>query len=152
MLLAAFQQNRLNSSTTYWRDIDLKCIYGKKLNVRKNKDFWLDNGEIWPKIGFLVILGQILAFLAHFVPCLTKIQCKQGAQVFFFVMWVPRLLLSPVIIRIFCPKTTQFYPKIEVFGHFGPGHAGSYGALLVGWLVVVERGMYLARHLFTLFF
>ena len=28
--------------------------------------------------------------------------------------------------------------------------AGSFGALLVGWLVVVARGLYLARHLFTL--
>ena len=28
----------------------------------------------------------------------------------------------------------------------------SYGALLVGWLVVVARGLYLARHLFTLFY
>ena len=30
--------------------------------------------------------------------------------------------------------------------------AGSFGALLVGWLVVVVRGLYLARHLFTLSF
>ena len=30
------------------------------------------------------------------------------------------------------------------------GLAGSFGALLVGWLVVVVRGLYLARHLFTL--
>ena len=28
--------------------------------------------------------------------------------------------------------------------------AGSFDALLVGWLVVVVRGLYLARHLFTL--
>ena len=30
------------------------------------------------------------------------------------------------------------------------GLAGSFGALLVGWLVVVARGLYLARHLFIL--
>ena len=30
------------------------------------------------------------------------------------------------------------------------GLAGSFGALLVCWLVVVVRGLYLARHLFTL--
>ena len=30
------------------------------------------------------------------------------------------------------------------------GHAGFFGALLVGQLVVVARGLYLARHLFTL--
>ena len=35
-----------------------------------------------------------------------------------------------------------------LFGHFGPGLAGSFGALLVGWLVA--RGLYLAGHLFTL--
>ena len=46
-------------------------------------------------------------------------------------------------IWIFCPKTT----KIGIFGHFGPGLAGYFGALLVGWLVVVARGLNLARHL-----
>ena len=64
----------------------------------------------------------------------------------FSVMWVTKLLISPVKIRIFCPRTT----KIGIFVHFGPGLAGSFGALLVGWLVVVARGLYLARHLFTL--
>ena len=37
------------------------------------------------------------------------------------------------------------------FWSFGPGLAGSFGALLVGWMVVVARRLYLARHLFTLF-
>ena len=46
----------------------------------------------------------------------------------FSVTWEPKLLLPPVRIRIF---------------------AGWCGALLVGWLVVVARGLYLARHLFT---
>ena len=45
----------------------------------------------------------------------------------------------------------QIWPSIGIFGHFGPGHAGSFGALLVGWLVVVARWLYLARHLFTLY-
>ena len=49
-------------------------------------------------------------------------------------------------IRIFC----QILPEIGIFGHFGPGLAGSSGALLVGWLVVVARGLYLATHLYTL--
>ena len=47
------------------------------------------------------------------------------------------VLLSPVNIRI-----------LAIFGHFGPGLAGSFGALLV----VVAHELYLARHLFTLFF
>ena len=32
-----------------------------------------------PKYAFLVILGQILAFSAHLVPCPIKKQCKQGS-------------------------------------------------------------------------
>ena len=61
-------------------------------------------------------------------------------------MWVTKLLISPGKKRIFCPKTT----KIGIFGQFGPGHAGLFGALLGVWLGVVARGLYLARHLFTL--
>ena len=47
-------------------------------------------------------------------------------------MWVTKLLIFPVEIRIFCPKTTKF----GIFGQFGPGHAGLFNALLwVGlWL------------------
>ena len=50
------------------------------------------------------------------------------------------------------PKNDQIWPKIGIFGQFGPGHAGLFNALLVGRLVVVARGLYLARHLFTLFY
>ena len=61
-------------------------------------------------------------------------------------MWVTKLMISQVKKSIFLPKTTKF----GILGQFGPGHAGLFGALLVGRLVVVARGMYLARHLFTL--
>ena len=44
----------------------------------------------------------------------------------------------------FLPKNDQIWPKIGSFGQFGPGHAGLFGALLVGRLVVVARGLYLA--------
>ena len=50
----------------------------------------------------------------------------------------------------FLPKNDQIWPKIGIFGRFEPGHAGFFGALFVGRLVVVARGLYLARHLFTL--
>ena len=66
-------------------------------------------------------------------------------------MWVTKLLISPVKKRIFLPKNDQIWPKTGIFGQFGPGHAGLFSALLVGRLVVVARGLYLARHLFTLF-
>ena len=59
----------------------------------------------------------------------------------FSVMWVTKFLISLV----------KIWLKICVFVHFGPGLAGSFGALLVGWSVVVARGLYLARHLFTLY-
>ena len=50
----------------------------------------------------------------------------------------------------FLPKNDQIWPKTGIFGQFVPGHAGLFSALLVGRLVVVARGLYLARHLFTL--
>ena len=50
----------------------------------------------------------------------------------------------------FLPKNDQIWPKIGISGQFRPGQAGLFGALLVGRLVVVARGLYLARHLFTL--
>ena len=49
-------------------------------------------------------------------------------------------------------KRDQIWPEIGIFVHFGPGLAGSFGALLVGWLVVVAPGLYLTRHLFTLWY
>ena len=47
----------------------------------------------------------------------------------------------------FLPKNDQIWPKTGIFGQFGPG---LFSALLMGRLVVVARGLYLARHLFTL--
>ena len=63
-------------------------------------------------------------------------------------MLVAKCLIFQVKIRIFCPKTTKNGPEIGIFVHFGqalPAH-------LVGWLVVVARGLYLARHLFYLLY
>ena len=65
-------------------------------------------------------------------------------------MWVPKFLLSPVKLG-FLPKDDQIWPKIGIFGHLGPGLAGLFGVLWVGWLVVVAHGLYLAKHLITLF-
>ena len=64
-------------------------------------------------------------------------------------MWVTKLLMSQVKKKDFLPQNDQIWPKIGIFGQFGPGHA--FGALLVCRLVVVARGLYLARHLFTLY-
>ena len=43
---------------------------------------------------------------------------------------------------MFCSKTTNFSPKLAFLTI-----ADSFGALLMDWLVVVTRGLYLARHL-----
>ena len=67
-------------------------------------------------------------------------------------MWVTKLLISPVKKKDFLPKNDQIWPKTGIFGQFGPGHAGLFSAQLVGRLVVVARGLYLARHLSTLYY
>ena len=67
-------------------------------------------------------------------------------------MWVTKLLISQVKKKDFLPQNNQIWPKIGIFGQFGPGHAGLFNVLLVGRLVVVARGLYLARHLFTLLY
>ena len=64
-------------------------------------------------------------------------------------MWVAKLMISKVKKGFFAQKRPNL-AQIGVFGQFGPGHAGLFGAQLVGRLVVVARGLYLARHLFTL--
>ena len=68
-------------------------------------------------------------------------------------MWVPKLLLSRVKIRTFAQigpnlaRKRQFLPQNMLsWAHIGL--AGSFDTLLVGWLVVVVRGLYLTRHLF----
>ena len=70
----------------------------------------------------------------------------------FSVMWVLKQTFAfSSKKKDFLPKNDQIWPKIGIFGQFGPGHAGLFSALLVGRLVVVARGLYLARHLFTLY-
>ena len=50
-----------------------------------------------------------------------QIRCLGG----FSVMWVPKLLLSLVKIRTFCPETTKFGPKLAflvIVGQALPAH------------------------------
>ena len=65
-------------------------------------------------------------------------------------MWVTKLLIFPVEIRIFCPKMTKFGPKLAFFVNLGQAmQAYSMPCWWVGWWL--WRGLYLARHLFTLY-
>ena len=43
------------------------------------RNFGPKMAKFGPQYGFAAILGKILAFLAHLVPCPTKKQCEQGA-------------------------------------------------------------------------
>ena len=66
-------------------------------------------------------------------------------------MWVTKLLISPVKKRDLLPKNDQIWPKIGIFGQFGPGHAGIFGALLwVGWWLwhvgCISQETYLLYH------
>ena len=64
-------------------------------------------------------------------------------QTRFFDVFVTELLLAPKIIRMFLPQNMLSLADKDF--------AGSFSALLVGWLVVASaRGLYLPRHLFTL--
>merc|ERR1712223_1339553 len=113
----------------------------------KKLDFGPKNGQIWPKTG---ILGQISAFLPHLIQGLTKNYMNKVPR------WVFRYVGNKTFDfsskkKDFLPKNDQVWPKTGIFGQFGPGHAGLFSALLVGRLVVVARGLYLARHLTTIY-
>ena len=51
-------------------------------------------------------------------------------------MWVTKLLISPVKKKDFLPKMTKYSPKLAFLSI-----AGSFGALLVGWLMVLARAV-----------
>ena len=115
----------------------------------KIRIFGPKTAKFGPKSAFLVILGQILPFFAHFVQWPTK------NNVYKVPRWVFRYVGNKTYDssskkKDFLPQNDKIWPKLGIFGWYGPGHAGFFGALLVGRLVVVARGLYLARHLFTL--
>merc|ERR1712034_67169 len=107
----------------------------------------------WPNLVQNLHFWSFWAKYCHFLHILSndwpKTMCTRCLGEF-SVMWVTKLLISQVKKKDFLPQNDQIWPKIGIFGQFGPGHAGLFSALLVGQLVVVARGLYLARHLFTL--
>ena len=116
------------------------------LNPIKIRLFGPKTAKFGPKSAFLVILGQILPFFAHFVQWPTKNNMNKVPR------WVFRYVGNKTFDfsskkKDFLPKNDQIWPKTGIFGQFGPG---LFSALLMGRLVVVARGLYLARHLFTL--
>ena len=104
--------------------------------------------------------GPKYAFFGHFRPniaifCTFLSNARPKNNVNKVPRWVFRYVGNKTFDfsskkKDFLPKNDQIWPKIGIFGWYGLGHAGFFGALLAGRLVVVARGLYLARHLFTL--
>ena len=117
--------------------IKIRIFGPKRPNLVQNLHFW----SFWAKYC------HFLHILSNDRP---KTMCTRCLGEF-SVMWVTKLMISQVKKKDFLPQNDQIWPKIGIFGWYGPGHAGFFGALLMGRLAVVARGLYLARHLFTLF-
>ena len=74
-------------------------IFGpKRLNFVQNMHFRSIWGKYWLFCPFCQMPDQITM----------RTRCPCG----FSVVWVTIFLISPVKIRIFCPKTTKFGPKL----------------------------------------
>ena len=109
----------------------LLCVGTKTFaSYRNNLDFWPRKAKFGPYYAFLVMPDQKTM----------RIRCLGG----FSVMWVTKLLISLVKIGFFAQKSTNLARK----WHFCSFWARPCRLI---WLVVVARGLYLARHLFTLY-
>ena len=116
--------------------IKFRILAQKRLKLVQNLHFW----SFWAKY-------------CHFLHILSNAWPKNNVNK--VPRWVFRYVGNKTFDfsskkKVFLPQNDQIWPKIGIFGQLGPGHAGLFGALLVGRLVVVEHGLYLARHLFTL--
>ena len=106
----------------------------KRPNLVQNLHFW----SFWAKY-------------CHFLHILSNARPKNNVNK--VPRWVFRYVGNKTFDfsskkKDFLPKNDQIWPKTGIFGQFGPG---LFSALLMGRLVVVARGLYLARHLFTLY-
>ena len=127
-----------------------RCLMGLPIQVYKNFYSLPPKNLIsGPKTAKF---GPKLAFWAkyqHFCPIWSKAWPKNDANKlsrWFSVMLVPKLLLTPIKIRIFGPNLVQNLH----FWSFWARPCRLIQCPVVGRLVVVARGLYLARHLFTL--
>ena len=111
------------------------CGYRNFCSREKNRIF----GQIWPKICILGHYGPNIGLSHPFCPLPDQINNANKVLQWFSDMCEPNLLLPHKIIRMFELKTAIFL-----------GHKQALPAHLVPCrLVVVEGGLYLARHLFT---
>ena len=106
----------------------------KHLLLSKKIGFPPRNGQFWPKICIFGHLGPNIAIFCTFCPMPDQktmwTRCLGG----FSVMWVTKLLISPVKKRIFCPKTTKFGQKLAFLVNLGQAmQASSVPCWGVGW-------------------
>ena len=99
----------------------------------------------WSKICIFGHFGPNIAFFAHFVQCPTKNQCEEGVQVVFRYVGNKTFDFSSKKIGFFAQKQ----PNLAQNWHFCLLLAHSVPCWWVGWWL--WRGLYLARHLFTLY-
>ena len=92
-----------------------RCISGFSLTLVPKLLLPPNDKDPWPKNG------QILASFGPSRPMPDQNTMQTRYLGVFSVMWVPKLLLSPVEIRIVCPKTTQFCPRIAFLVFLGQG-------------------------------
>ena len=97
------------------------------LPPKYNKIFGPKKARFCPKYAFLVILGQILAFLAHLMPCPNKKTTQTRCLGIFWYMGTKTFATFPKN-KDFKPKKDQFGPKL----HFSPYNVFNFrfGALL----------------------
>ena len=82
VICLAFPVNIFNTKQVFDRFPDMRVpkVLLLPLDIRI---FGPKTSKFGQKLAFLVILGQILAFLIHLVLCPTQAQCKIGASVVF---------------------------------------------------------------------
>ena len=108
---------------------------------RTNKDFW-------PKICIFWSLWANIGLYDLFGAMPDRWNNANKVLQWFSDMCVPQFWLPHKIIRTFGPKRPFLSRNMLSWAH--TGLAVSFGALFVGWLVVVVHRLYLARYLFTL--
>ena len=74
--------------------------------------FLAPKGRIWSKICIFGHFGPNIGIFGQFCPLPNQKTLRRRCLCGFSVMLIPKLLLSLVKIRIFCPKTTKFSPKL----------------------------------------
>ena len=84
----------------------------------KTRIFGPQTAKFGPKLAFWAKYWHFWPIWSHGRPKMMRIRCLCG----FSVAWVPKLLLPPVRIRIFGPKTAKFGPKYAFLVILGQIH------------------------------